>query len=305
MTRKSLLIVCLLLQFPAFSQLRISAVEKLPLASAREWSNPVFSPDGKKIYYTTSTFQGIWEYSTAQQSARQVVTDPQSGYGFSLSPDGKKLAYRRTVSDSKLRNRVQEIVLKDLANSTTEIVGAGGNLSIPVFAGSQVVYTNNSTTQNLQSLSAVSKPILLGIEDTKISIIVNGAKKLLDPFRNGSYIWPVLSLNGKSLVASEMARGTFVCDVKGRVLARLGKRNGAVWSRDGQWLIYMNDKDDGHSIVSSDLYCISPDGKRVQQLTSTQNVIELNPACSPVENKIVCNTLDGKILVLTYEEVKR
>jgi Tol biopolymer transport system component len=64
----------------------------------------------------------------------------------------------------------------------------------------------------------------------------------------------------------------------------------------------MNDNDDGHTITSSDLFCISPDGRTVRQLTFTKNTIELNPKCSPAENKIVCNSLDGEILLMTYVE---
>jgi Tol biopolymer transport system component len=303
MKRRVLPLFVLLLQLSAFSQLKISAVEKLSLAATSEWSNPTFSPDGKRIYYSTSSFQGIWEYTLASKSARQVVADPQSGYNFSISPDGKKIAYRRTQNDAK-GGRLQEIVSKYLIDGKTEILGTGNNLSTPTFAGSQVVYTDNITTKNLQSLSITSQPMVIGIEDTKISVVINGEKKLLDPLRNGSYIWPALSPNGKRIVANEMARGTFICDLKGNSLVRLGRRNAAVWTRDSKWLVYMNDKDDGHSIVSSDLYSISADGKHAKQLTSTGKTIELNPQCSPVENKIVCNTLAGEILLLTYEEVK-
>jgi Tol biopolymer transport system component len=64
----------------------------------------------------------------------------------------------------------------------------------------------------------------------------------------------------------------------------------------------MNDKDDGHKLLSSDIFAVSPDGKNVVQLTSTAGVMELNPQCSPTENKIVCNSADGAIIILEYEE---
>jgi Tol biopolymer transport system component len=180
---------------------------------------------------------------------RQVVSDPQSGYNFSISPDGKTIAYRRTLSSASTRGRVQEIVTRQLASGETTVLGSGENLSTPVYAGSQLLFTDNASTKNLQT-TASARAIILGIEDTKIALAVNGVKRLLDPFRNGSYIWPALSPNAKSMVATEMARGAFVCTVQGTIRARLGKRNAAVWSRDGKWLIYMNDKDDGHSFVS-------------------------------------------------------
>jgi Tol biopolymer transport system component len=106
-------------------------------------------------------------------------------------------------------------------------------------------------------------------------------------------------------VAYEMSRGAFVCDLAGTVSAQLGKKDAAVWTRDGNWLVYMDDRDDGQRILSSELYCVSPDGKLVVQLTDTENVVELYPQCSPTEDKIVCGTLRGEIYLLTYKEVRQ
>ncbi len=285
---------------PAHSQLRVTKSERLPLAKSHEWSNPTFSPNGKLIYFTTSSYRGIWEYNPATRTQRQIVNGLASGYNFSLSSDGKNIAYRRSRSEGV--NRIQEIVVKELAGGAAQVIGSGDNLSTPVFAGTTVVYNDNVSAKNLEALASHSKPFVLGIENTKIALIVNGTKRLLDPLGGGSYIWGEVSPDGRKMVASEMARGTFVSALDGRVRARLGRRNAATWTRSGKWLVYMKDKDDGHVIQSSDLFCISPDGKTVRQLTFTKNEIELNPKCSPAENKIVCNTLDGGILLMTYEE---
>lgn len=286
--------------FPAFTQLRITKTEKLPLAKSNEWSNPAFSSNGKRIYFTTSSFNGIWEYNPETRRQRQVVADAASGYNFSLSSDGKSIAYRRTRTDGM--NRIQEIVVKELATGAMQVIGTGDNLSAPVFAGAAVVYNDNVQAKNVTSLAPSAKPFVLAIENTKIAVVVNGVKRVLDPLGNGSYIWAEAAPEGSRLVASEMSRGTIVATMEGGVLAQLGKRNAATWTRSGKWLVYMNDKDDGHTIQSSDLFCISPDGRTARQLTFTKNVIELNPKCSPTENKIVCNSLDGEIFLLTYAE---
>ena len=304
---KSTLTLCcfVFLQLSSIAQLKITSTEKLPLDNSHQWSAPQFSPDGKNVYYTTFDYQGIWAYSLAKKTASLVTDDPRSGYGFCLSPDGKKIAYRRTMNEKDPRGRTQEIVVKELTSNSSEVLASGSNLSTPSFAGTTVIYSENVTTKNLTANVGTQQPIVLGIENTKILLVEAGDRQLLDPLKNGSYIWPMLSPDGKRIVASDMAKGTFVCDLRGNNLVRLGKRNAAVWSRDGKWLIYMNDKDDGHNIVSSDLFSISPDGKRETQLTSTKNEIELYPQCSPTENKIICNTLDGEILVFTYQEAKR
>ncbi|MEK7250246.1 MAG: hypothetical protein AAB209_07480 [Bacteroidota bacterium] len=298
-----LLFILMIFKLPTTAQLKVTSAEKIPLNKSKQWSSPQFSPDGKSVFFTTLDYQGIWEYSLTQKVQRQITDDPRSGFGFSISSDGKKIAYRRTLNEKNSQGRVQEIVVKEWSTSSTQILASGSNLSTPSFVGTKVIYSEDVTTRNLEA--AIGQPMIMGLENTKIAVVEKGTKRLIDPLKNGSYIWPLLSPDAKKIVASDMSNGTFVCDLKGKVLARLGKRNAAVWTRDGRWLIYMNDKDDGHNIISSDLFCISPDGKRMKQLTFTNNEIELYPQCSLVENQIVCSTLDGDIMMLTYEEVKR
>ena len=309
MITKYFIIPLLCLQLPAFAQLKITSVTKLPLPKSQAWSN-VQAVDAKSVFFTTSDYQGIWQYTFSTKSLKQITDDPRSGFGFAVSPDGKSVAYRRTLSETK--DRVQEVVLKTLSTSAEQVVARGENLSTPSFAETKVVCTNDANVQNLTAVTATSRPVVLGIEDTKILLLENGTKRLLDPLKNAlpagtrsSYIWPVLSPSGKNIVASEMTLGTFVCDLKGRVISRLGRRNGAVWTRDGKWLVYMKDVDDGHNISASDLFCVSPDGKKSAQLTTSKDKIELYPFCSPIENRIFCNTLEGDILVLTYREAGR
>ena len=288
----------------AWSQLTITRVEQLQLKSTRNWDAPQFSPDGKRIYITTSSYNGIWEYSLANRRTRLITSDKGAGYGFALSPDGKTIAYRRTKTDKETRRRLQEVVSMDLATGKSSVQVSGRDLSLPAFSGAGVVYSVGSEVRNVPSISQTGDVTLLGIEDTKIALVRNAKKLLLNPLGQGSYIWPSLSPDRQRIVAYEMSRGAFVCDLEGTVSTQLGKKDAAVWTRDGKWLVYMDDKDDGHRILSSELYCVSPDGKHTTQLTDTRDVVELYPQCSPTEDMIVCSTLGGEIYLLTYKEVR-
>jgi Tol biopolymer transport system component len=287
------------------AQLRITGMEKLPLDRSKEWDSPQFSSDGKTIYFTTVDFNGIWEYSSETQKTRQITADQKSGYGFALSPDGKQIAYRRTMINARSRRKLQELVVKNLTDGKLSIKATGTELSLPAFSGSAIVYSVGIQMKSQLSTSKTGPVSLLGIENTKIVLLRDGKKVLYDPLGNGSYVWPALSLDRTRLVAYEMARGAFVCDLEGNILSRLGKRDAPVWTRDGKWIVYMNDKDDGHRVISSDLFCLSPDNKQVVQLTDTEEIGEIHPQCSPTENKIVCSTLGGEIYVLSYEETGR
>ncbi len=302
MRRLNLILIVFLFSSILFGQIKTIKIEKLPLPVTEEWANPVFSPDGKKIYFTNTSYDGIWEYTFSTNILRQITDAPGSGYGFTISDDGNSLVYRKTTYDDKTRNRIQELFQVNLRTLTRKKIASGSDISNPVFIKSNVVYSSGFETKNLEKVALSKETKLIGIENTKIVILHNGVRKLLDPFGNGSYIWPSLSPDKTKLVAYEADRGAFVCDLDGNIIARLGKVDAPVWTRDSKYIIYMDDKDDGHFILSSEIMAITADGKEKYQLTSTPNVIEMFPSASPVENKIVCSSLSGEIFLIHYSE---
>ena len=289
----------------ATSQVTIVSTQRLALPAGRHWSAPRFSPDGQSIFLTTSGYSGIWQFRPESGSLQQITDEPGAGYGYSVSGDGMHIAYRRTSFGTSVFDRTQEIVDVDLRTLRSTSVARGRNLSVPVYRPNGVVYQEMEANDLAAAgASSRSRPVVLGVDKTKIVLLVNGSKQLFDPYGDGSYIWPKMSPDGTRLVAYEMKRGTFVCTLDGKVTAELGKLDGAVWTRNGEWIVYMVDRDDGHAITASDLYCVTPDGVRTLQLTSTP-AIELTPDCSPTDNLIVCSTLNGEIHLMRYEEVER
>ena len=295
-----------LLPLVGSAQLKSLKVETLPLGKSRSWSQPQWSPDGKTIYYTASDYNGIWAYSTAGGTAVQITSDRGSGYGFSISDDGTRIAWRRTLSGALPGERLQEAVVRDIAGGTSSILVSGKSISLPAFVRSDVVYSVGGQLQGARAgVQPAGTVSILGIEETKIAILRDGVKSLIDPLGNGSYVWPSLSPDGSKLVACETDRGTFVSDAVGGHAVRIGRRDAPAWTRDGRWLIYMADSDDGHAIRSSEIAYVSPDGNMSGNLTSTSHTIEMYPQCSPVSDAILCSTLGGEILVITYSEATR
>lgn len=286
----------------ALAQIEIISTERLDLGSEQQWDQPRFSPDGRTVYYTTASYDGIWSYSRETRQIRQITADPKSGYGFTVSPDGAQIAYRRSQFDEQTRRRTQEVILTDLRTGQSTTVASGSALPLPSFGTESLILSDGGSTQGLSKQNDPGTA-LLGIEETKIAIIRGGSKVLVDPFGDGRYIWPALSPDGTSIVAYEMSRGTVVMTVDGAVTATLGKRDAPAWTRDGKYIVYMDDRDDGHRILSSDLYCVTPDGRATIQLTRTEGMTELSPQCSPTDDVIVTSSLEGFIYILSYREV--
>ncbi len=284
------------------SQIKVTRSDKLALPRTHSWSHPQFSPTGASVYFTDLDGNGIWEYSLKSRSTKQITADAKSGLAYSISSDGKSLVYRRTQQDKASPGRRQDIVLTNLTKRSTSILASGSDVSIPTFSNNVAVYSIRSQTIGLGKTAGTNKVTVLAIENMKIVLSVNGNKVVLDPLGNGSYIWPVLSPDKQQLVAYEMGKGAFVCDLTGKVQSMLGRRDAPSWTRTGKWIVYMEDKDDGHRMISSDVCAVSPDGQTVVQLTSTTDIMELDPQCSPTENKIICSTSDGGIMIFEYEE---
>jgi Tol biopolymer transport system component len=176
-------------------------------------------------------------------------------------------------------------------------------VNTPAFSGRVPVVSGERGVVSTDALGGgTPSATVLGVGPLGISLLVHGQTVTLDPFKGGTYIWPSLSPDGTMLVAYEVDRGTFVCTLDGTVIRKFRRLDHPSWTRDGKWIVYMNDRDDGEKLLSSDLAAISLDGAREVSLTATSDVIELNPSCSPVANQIVCYTPQGEIFLLTYEE---
>lgn len=286
------------------AQLKISSVDKLPVSRSQQWMVSKFSISGNEIYLTDQQYDGIWQYSFVTKLLKEITRDKRSGFEFVVSEDGTKIAYRRTVVEGDHRSRVQEAVEIELKTLHQRVIEKGNSVSTPIFGNSHNATTRSIITNDAkQSLNSAEIKIL-GIEDSKIVLLKNGIQTILDPITNGKYIWPVISPDKTKFVAVEMDRGAFIADFDGKNVIHIGKCNSPQWSRDGKWIIGMDDKDDGHRIVSSDIIAVSLDGKVRLNLTPSFEGVSMFPACSPTENKIIFSTSDGEIFLLVYEEAE-
>ena len=296
------LFVALLLcgQF-AFSQLRVVSIEKVNLPEKVSSYNPKFSPDGKSIFFSNTSYNGIWRYNIAEKTTQEITTDGVTGFGFEINKAGNKIAYRKTTFEGV--ERKQEIIEQDLNNYSTTVLGTARNISTPVYFNEKIITSENIA--ELPSVQAFSEEVaLLGIEKTKIVILKNGKKEIIDPLGEGNYIWPSLSPDGKTILAVSVGQGAFLCTTDGNVIQRFdGRKNAPAFTHDGKWIVYMVDTDDGHQILDSDIYAVSVDGQTTIRLTNN-NKINMNPAPSATENKIAFSTLDGELFILSYEETR-
>jgi Tol biopolymer transport system component len=282
----------------ATGQLQVVKTERLGVAPG-EWKAQLFSASGEMLYLTRPDHQGIWEFALRTRKLRQITAEKGAGFGFSVSRDGQRIAYLRSSSGGRTR----EVVVQHLRTGALTVPFRGGEVSFPAFSRSgAVIASGGGSVVNSTAPPDPAETVVLGIERGKILLERGGGKVLFDPMGSGNYIWPSLSPDGRTLVAYEMASGAFISDLQGTILAKLGRADAPAWTRDGKWIVYMDDRDDGHRLLTSEIGCVSPDGRTKGLLTATPGIHEMWPVCSPTEDRIICSTPEGELYSISYRE---
>jgi hypothetical protein len=160
------------------------------------------------------------------------------------------------------------------------------------------------------------------IRDSPVGIWLESAdgtirKQILCKDGFNAYRNPQLSPDGtKVLGETSYRRGMWVLDLDGKKLAYLdGDSKDSVvfapgvvgwavgvtakWSPDSKQIVYMVSADDGHTVLTTDLFLINADGTGKTRLTDTPDIIEAYPIWSPDGTRIAyVNDIGSKIYVM-------
>ena len=125
--------------------------------------------------------------------------------------------------------------------------------------------------------------------------------QILNPLNEADsrYLWVSLSPNAKMILFTVAGNGTFVCDLNGKIIATLGYLNAPVWYNDN-YIVGMQDKDDGHVITSSKVMMMSLNGKVKAQI-SRADEIAMYPSPTAKSSKIAYNTINGEIQIVEIQ----
>ncbi len=301
--KRILLLLLLCIQVISFAQqITVLETSEVTALNGNESYYPKLNYDNSKLFFTTANFKGLYSLDLASGKTETITENPGAGYEFTFT-DKNHVIYRINKFDESGLKRTQFLIDKNLEQNEEITLAEGKDLSTPQALNSdQLVYSVNGkiSSSGNSSLSknadALSVPAVF-VENTKIVLWNNGTSKVLDPVEEGNYIWVSLSPDKTKILFTSAGKGTFISDLNGNILFELGYANAPKWSPDGNWILYMVDKDNGRQVTYSDIFITSFDGKNKYQLTKTENVFEMYPEWSQDMSIVVCHSDDGRIFM--------
>ncbi|MGE4287262.1 MAG: TolB family protein [Salinivirgaceae bacterium] len=257
-----LFIIFLSLELNA-QEIKVTKIEKLELEHPAYF--PKFGNSAEVLLFSGEQYKGLSIYYLATQKEQLITQAAGAGVKASMLEDGSVLY--RTSTFNKGRKQTEEKIF---------------------IAGKEINYQAKSTAG-----------FMVATDGKRIKLSGTGfSEKSFAPLGEVYYLWASLSPDKTKIVFTAAGRGSYVIDIKGTILTYLGYLNAPKWLTD-HWVIGMNDTDDGHQIISSNVVAAHiPSGKRIDLTETNASLIALYPEVSPDGNRIVFQSQKGEIYLL-------
>jgi len=238
-----------------------------------EYTNPVWSPDGKKILYTSTGYNNLYYYDIDSKTSYTLLDVNDVGYNANWSIDSKSIYYRvKKYSENK--KSYFEVYSIDIDTKKSQL---------------QSDINPDGIKSYSQAIDSESPIIFINTKTLKVEAeTVNKKKKWIITNDEGQFYNPILSPDKMKVLTH---RGSdmliFSSDGSG-IISNIGVGIGCSWSRDNKKILYfLDESSNGEQITGSELYLINIDGTNKQNLTNTDDMIEMYPMFSPDNSKIV------------------
>jgi hypothetical protein len=298
MNKTLLIVFALLLSFGTIAQkVSTSNHRVINTGNTRAAYFPVFNNTGDKLLFSSGTYSGLQLYDLSNQSVTTISTAAGAGYEPIFDQTNNRIFYR--FSTFEKGRKFDGMESYDLARGTTlpmlsprrELRQVSSyNNGFLVAAEKQILKVTFGRTGN-EDLYFVTT------EDLKMVVINNGRKQYLNPLNmdESRYIWVSLSPDNNKILFTAAGKGTYICDLQGKILHSLNYLNAPVWY-DNNFVVGMEDKDDGHVITSSSIQIVNIRTNE-RTLVSRSGETAMHPTAAGQGGKIAYHTTEGKIIV--------
>ena len=294
MMRKLLFALALGFSMNAMGQvLNVTSIDKVNLPDKAAVA--AISPQGDYLLLTSATNQGLNKLDLTSGQTQTLSNAPSAGHNVKISPDGQTVVYREGSFNNK-HLRMSTLKSVNLATGASQVlVKPTRNLQGYAVDATSVGAVNKGKYSNKAIGTAKAQKLpVLSINKGQLMITVNGKTRQLSP--NGtqfSYMWASLSPDGTKVLFYQAAHGTYVCNLDGTDVRKVGKMRAPVWYDDNT-IVGMMDLDDGEFIYASTIVAATLDG--TTQTLTDDSVIAMYPHAAA--GKIAFSTPAGEAYII-------
>lgn len=305
---KKLFLLLVIIAAQLFAQ-KVTVVSDVAVTHSRDgkFYYPIVSPDGKSLLITSESYKGLWSRDLISGKIVKISDANGAGYEPAFSNVGEDLIFKedKFISGKRFSSLVsfnnlskKKTILEDRVRDLK--IYRENNNSFKKYLRDNEVRSIMKETM-LQKSTAPERVVF--IQDSKLVLVENNEKKFIQPLGEGNYIWPSLSPDKTKLLFTLAGKGTFVADLDGKILNKIGYANYPNWSPDGNWVLFMKDIDDGVKLISSDLYIANLKTGKYFNITEGKEEISLYPKWGTTNADVYYNTDNGQIrkIKLKYE----
>lgn len=262
-----------------------------------------FSPVSDKLIATSVDDKGLSLYNIKDDVMEHLNSKNGAGINPMFTKNGKYVVFqshdfvnRRRVTSLFFQNVEEKVIIPVLENKRDVKLLDVTNNDIIFLEGDDIKVFNIISGETIVNPSKIT----IAYTDNNLNLVtyVNGNKKNLNPFGDGNYIWVSLSPDKTKILYNKSGKGTYICDLNGKTISDLGRLHAAKWENSGNWVIGMDDYDDGHKITKSDILYISKDGKVKKNLTENSDKIALYPDISTEGKEIIFHDENGAVYLM-------
>lgn len=273
--------------------LNVTSVEKVNLPE--QAAVAAISPQGDYLLLTSATNQGLTKLDLTSGQTQVLSNAASAGHNVKISPDGQTVVFREgSINNKHLRYSSLKSVNLSTGDNQVLVKPTRDLQGYAVDATSTGVVNKGKFSSKAIGKEKAHKLPVLSVNKGQLMITINGKTRQLSP--NGtqfSYMWASLSPDGTKVLFYQAAHGTYICDLEGNNVRKVGKMRAPVWYDDNT-VVGMMDLDDGEYIYASTIVAATLDGK--SQVLTDDSTIAMYPHTS--NGKIAFSTPAGEAYII-------
>lgn len=297
--------------------LRIARVIEVTDGSTR-YMQPIWSPDGKKLAFTTSGFTGVYvRNADGSGPIHEVTSADYSGFKPLWTPDSRALVLRtrtgivgQSITSIDVETGEVKTIVEHAVHPGQPGRNAYGDVTVNIDGRIKVLDTETGSLESMDSYYSGERP---SSQDIRLEIDFRNRRMWIvegDGTRRSEFPHQVM-LATLSPARDRVAFGKadpnlYVSDVDGSSFVNLGPGESWGWSPDGQRIVYVSAIDQNEwTVTAAELFVANADGSEITQLTNTLEEVESYPVWSPDGSMIAYSTVNtGKIFVAFLDEIR-